>query len=164
MVGAGHDGGHVMGVAGFDDLVAVRGHEQIGENGCAARPPEDLHHHRHAGDLSQGLPGQASRPEPRRDHAEDDHDATLPPFSLRQLAGRPPPPRSRGSSTSRSASPSMLKPKTASEMAAPGQMAIHGARYMNDRPEPESMAPQDGKGGGTPKPRKDRADSARMAA
>jgi len=33
---------------------------------------------------------------------------------------RPPAPRSRGSSTSRRASPSMLKPKTASEMASPG--------------------------------------------
>ena len=53
-------------------------------------------------------------------------------------------PRSRGSSTSRSASPSMLKPNTASEIASPGQMAIHGARYMYERPEPESMAPQDG--------------------
>ena len=39
-------------------------------------------------------------------------------------------PRSRGSSTSRSASPSMLKPNTASEMATPGHTAIHGARNM----------------------------------
>ena len=53
-------------------------------------------------------------------------------------------PRSRGSSTSRSASPSILKPNTASEIASPGQMAIQGARYMYERPEPESMAPQDG--------------------
>ena len=42
----------------------------------------------------------------------------------------------------------MLKPKTAREMAAPGKMAIHGARCMNERPEPASMAPQDGRGGG----------------
>src|SRR4029077_8955460 len=61
-----------------------------------------------------------------------------------ELIGRPSPPRRRGSSTSRSASPSMLNPKTAREIAAPGQMAIHGARYMNDRPEPESIAPHDG--------------------
>src|SRR5262249_7981243 len=81
-----------------------------------------------------------------------------------QLTGRPPPPRRRGSRTSRSASPSMLKPKTAREMAAPGQMAIHGARYMNERPEPESIAPHEGEGGGTPKPRKESADSARIAA
>jgi hypothetical protein len=33
-------------------------------------------------------------------------------------------PRNRGSRTSRRASPSMLKPKTASEMAMPGQRAI----------------------------------------
>jgi hypothetical protein len=39
-------------------------------------------------------------------------------------------PRRRGSSTSRSASPSMLNPKTASEIATPGQMAIQGARNM----------------------------------
>ena len=44
-----------------------------------------------------------------------------------QLAPRPEPPRSRGSRTSRSASPSMLNPNTASEMAAPGNSAIQGA-------------------------------------
>jgi|SRR5262245_10636071 len=38
-----------------------------------------------------------------------------------------PEPRRRGSSTSRSASPSMLKPNTAREMAALGNRAIHGA-------------------------------------
>ncbi len=48
-------------------------------------------------------------------------------------------------------------------MAAPGQSAIHGARYMYERPDPESIAPHDGYGGGTPKPRKDSADSARIA-
>src|SRR5207247_2631046 len=74
------------------------------------------------------------------------------------------PPRSRGSSTSRSASPSMLKPKTASEIATPGHTAIHGARNMYVRPEPESIAPHDGKGGGTPKPRNESADSARVTA
>src|SRR5206468_6521909 len=74
------------------------------------------------------------------------------------------PPRSRGSSTPRSASPSMLKPKTASEIATPGHTAIHGARNMYVRPEPESIAPHDGKGGGTPKPRNESADSARVTA
>ena len=38
----------------------------------------------------------------------------------------------------------MLKPNTASEIAAPGQIAIQGAVYMYERPEPESMAPHDG--------------------
>ena len=33
---------------------------------------------------------------------------------------------------------------------------------MNDRPEPESIAPHDGNGGGIPKPRNDSADSARI--
>ena len=55
-----------------------------------------------------------------------------------------PDPRSLGSSTSRSASPSMLKPNTASEIASPGQTAIHGAWYMYVRPEPESIPPHDG--------------------
>ena len=61
-----------------------------------------------------------------------------------QRAGPMPVPRRRGSRTSRRASPSMLKPKTAREIAAPGKMAIHGARCMKERPEPASMAPQDG--------------------
>src|SRR2546422_4204125 len=33
---------------------------------------------------------------------------------------------------------------------------------MNKRPEPDSMPPQDGYGGGIPKPRNDRPDSARI--
>ena len=40
------------------------------------------------------------------------------------------PPRSLGSRRSRSASPSMLKPKTARLMAMPGNTAIHGACSM----------------------------------
>src|SRR5262249_60281887 len=58
----------------------------------------------------------------------------------------------------------MLKPKTASEIATPGHTAIHGARSMYVRPEPDSIAPHDGYGGGTPKPRNESADSARMTA
>src|SRR2546428_11598566 len=58
----------------------------------------------------------------------------------------------------------MLKPKTASEIATPGHTAIHGARSMYVRPEPESIPPHDGYGGGAPKPRNDSADSARVAA
>src|SRR5438128_11466052 len=73
-------------------------------------------------------------------------------------------PRNRGSSASRSASPSMLNPKTASEIATPGHTAIHGARNMYVRPEPESIPPHDGKGGGTPKPRNESDDSARIVA
>src|SRR5260370_25242086 len=58
----------------------------------------------------------------------------------------------------------MLNPKTASEMAAPGNTAIQGAWYMNERPDPDSMPPQDGYGGGIPKPRNESADSARITA
>src|SRR5687768_3983890 len=58
----------------------------------------------------------------------------------------------------------MLNPNTASDIANPGQIAIQGARNMYVRPEPDSIAPHDGYGGGTPKPRKDSADSARMTA
>src|SRR5216683_5166033 len=84
------------------------------------------------------------------------HILCTPPSGRRQA------PRKRGSSTSRSASPSMLNAKTASEIATPGHTAIHGARYMYVRPEPESIEPHDGYGGGTPKPRNDSADSARI--
>src|SRR5262249_42488697 len=41
---------------------------------------------------------------------------------------------------------------------------IHGARSMYVRPEPDSIAPHDGYGGGTPKPRNESADSARITA
>src|SRR5260370_14276234 len=43
--------------------------------------------------------------------------------------------RSLGSSASRSESPSQLKLKTATEMAAPGTIASHGALFRNVRPE-----------------------------
>ena len=49
-------------------------------------------------------------------------------------------------------------------MQRPGASASHGARYMNERPEPDSMPPQVGAGGGTPRPRKARPDSARITA
>src|SRR2546425_10029599 len=58
----------------------------------------------------------------------------------------------------------MLNPKTASEIATPGHTALRLARNMYVRPEPESIAPHDGKGGGTPKPRNESADSARVTA
>src|SRR5262249_58776892 len=57
----------------------------------------------------------------------------------------------------------MLNPNTASEIATPGQIAIHGARNMYVRPEPDSIPPHAGYGGGTPNPRNESADSARMA-
>src|SRR5256714_8457946 len=57
-----------------------------------------------------------------------------------------------------------FKQKTAYEIATPGHTAIHGARNMYVRPEPESIAPHDGKGGGTPKPRNESDDSARIVA
>src|SRR5260370_410735 len=49
----------------------------------------------------------------------------------------------------------MLNPKTASEMAAPGNTAIQGAWYMNERPDPYSLPPQDGYGGGVAQPNDD---------
>src|SRR5438093_2710819 len=50
--------------------------------------------------------------------------------SSRPSSGAHRAPRSLGSRTSRSASPSMLNPNTASEIATPGQIAIQGARNM----------------------------------
>ncbi|MNN22858.1 hypothetical protein D3C81_1362350 [compost metagenome] len=46
---------------------------------------------------------------------------------------------------------------------APGASASHGPWNMKVRPSPDSMPPQVGAGGGTPRPRKDRPDSARIA-
>src|SRR5262250_3426807 len=261
-----HHRGHVVGMTGFHDLLAVGGDQQIGQHRTAQRPLEDVDHHRHTLDLAQHLAGQTRRMKPSRNHAQDFHSCSAlraerrPPavarrglsrFTVRtsprdaagkarirsgtvscalgcgsrdrsvgyqkacareRVRGRPgrdgrrrarrvqmrggdrrpharrsfstlsvrlreptkqmgpyrppagpePVPRRRGSRTSRRASPSMLKPKTAKEMAAPGKMAIQGARCMKERPEPASMAPQDGRGGGTPRPRKESEDSARM--
>src|SRR5439155_16222653 len=72
-------------------------------------------------------------------------------------------PRSRGSRMSRSASPNMLKPNTAAEIARPGQMESHGDWSMNARPVPLSIEPHVGNGGGTPYPRKLSVDSASTA-
>jgi hypothetical protein len=47
-------------------------------------------------------------------------------------------------------------------MAAHGNSAIHGAWHMNERPDPDSIPPHDGYGGGMPNPRNDSPDSARM--
>ena len=54
------------------------------------------------------------------------------------------PPFSLGSRRSRRASPSMLKPKTASDSATAGQIASHGARYMWSSPASDSIPPQVG--------------------
>src|SRR6266540_468687 len=56
----------------------------------------------------------------------------------------------------------MLKPNTARLMATPGQIAIQGALYMYERPEPLSISHHEGYGGGTPKPRKLKAASVRI--
>jgi len=54
------------------------------------------------------------------------------------------PPFNRGSNRSRNPSPSMLKPKTASDSATAGQIASHGAWYMWSSPASESMPPHVG--------------------
>jgi hypothetical protein len=78
MLSGGEDGGDVVRVAGLDDLVAVGGHEEIGEHATALRPPEDVDHHGHAADLPEHLARQSSRLEPSGDDTEDDHPARLP--------------------------------------------------------------------------------------
>jgi len=72
-------------------------------------------------------------------------DVVFPRLRASQAESRSPQARSR---TSRSASPSMLKAKTATEMATPGQMAIQGARNMYVRPDPDSIAPTTGTAAG----------------
>src|SRR5215216_2078684 len=61
-------------------------------------------------------------------------------------------PRNLGSSTSRMASPIRLKPKTTKLRARPGKIAIHGACVKKRRACPLRSAPQDGVGGGVPRP------------
>ncbi len=56
----------------------------------------------------------------------------------------------RGSSRSRSASPSTLNPNTARPSARPGKIESHGARTMYERPVALSIPPHEGWGGGTP--------------
>src|SRR4029453_16180444 len=64
---------------------------------------------------------------------------------------------SRGSSVSRSPSPSRLMPSTVTRMARPGKVASHHAVDRYTRPS-ASMPPHVGVGGWTPSPRKDSAD------
>ncbi len=61
--------------------------------------------------------------------------------------------RSLGSSASRTESPNKLKPKTASVIATPGQMATHGALSAYSSAPPCSINPQAGVGSCTPRPR-----------
>src|SRR3982075_833534 len=61
--------------------------------------------------------------------------------------------RRRGSAASRKPSPTKLNDKTASVIASPGNVAIHGATSTYCRPSAR-MLPQLGVGGSTPRPRK----------
>src|SRR5262249_49167254 len=58
-----------------------------------------------------------------------------------------------GSSTSRSPSPSRLKPRLTTKMAMPGMVETHHWSRMYSRPE-EIIAPHSGIGGCAPRPRK----------
>src|SRR4029078_4765995 len=70
---------------------------------------------------------------------------------------------SLGSSASRRPSPTRLNERTTRKIASPGQTAIQGA-LVRKRCAALSMLPQDGGGGCWPRPRKDSAASAMMAA
>src|SRR2546425_1275231 len=61
-----------------------------------------------------------------------------------QVVGHDYLPRSRGSSVSRSASPSRFDPKTARLMAMPGKSTSQGAFWANSAADTESMRPHDG--------------------
>src|SRR5205814_3492661 len=97
--------------------------------------------------------------------------------ALREIERRPPPsgdgdeadgrlrahePRRRGSSVSRSASPSRLVPNTARLMARPGQITSHGAFSAYSAAAIESMRPHEGYGSGMPRPRNESAASTRI--
>src|SRR5207247_2224084 len=68
-----------------------------------------------------------------------------------------------GSSASRRPSPRKFTQRTVMRMARPGNHTSHGARVVNCR-LPFSRLPHVGVGGCTPNPRKESADSVRMAA
>src|SRR5438309_741951 len=97
--------------------------------------------------------------------------------ALREIERRPPPssdgdeahgrlaahePRRRGSSVSRSASPSRVVPNTARLMARPGQITSHGAFSAYSAAAIESMRPHEGYGSGMPSPRNESAASTRI--
>ena len=67
---------------------------------------------------------------------------------------RPPPPLSRGSSRSRTASPNMFRQYTTIVRHSPGHSASRGATSMNSRPSRLSIPPQLGTEIGRPNPRK----------
>src|SRR6185437_15506023 len=71
--------------------------------------------------------------------------------------------RCRGSSRSRSASPSRLVPNTVRLIATPGQITSHGAVRTYSAADSDSMRPQEGCGSGTPRPRKESDASTRIA-
>src|SRR5439155_8035789 len=66
--------------------------------------------------------------------------------------------RDCGSRMSRRPSPSRLRPSTVRKMARPGKIESHGAVLIWSRAS-DSMLPQLGKGGRTPRPRNDNAAS-----
>src|SRR5262245_50425754 len=71
--------------------------------------------------------------------------------------------RSFGSRASRSESPKTLKANTARLIAKPGKNAIQGARSANSTAAPRSIKPQAAAGSATPKPRKDKDASSKIA-
>src|SRR5215212_7328848 len=70
--------------------------------------------------------------------------------------------RDCGSRTSRKPSPSRLRPSTVKKMARPGKIESHGAVVIWSRAS-DSMLPQLGNGGRTPRPRNDNAASDKTA-
>src|SRR6185369_7346107 len=150
---------------------------QLGESGVAPVGPERrLVRERHDVDLLEE-PGAGIGPQDQRPFdaaAVRAHDGGRVPLERpelleRVLADRQDrdeghAPRRRGSSVSRSASPNRLDPNTARLIARPGYSTRCGAFCAYSAAETESMRPHDGYGSGTPRPRKDRAASTRMAA
>src|SRR3981081_2554796 len=65
-------------------------------------------------------------------------------------------------SMSRSPSPKRLMPSTSTNSTTPGVMITHGLKNMYSLAS-AIISPQLGKGGGTPRPRNDKAASSRIA-
>src|SRR5437879_11436763 len=62
----------------------------------------------------------------------------------------------------RNPSPTRLMPSTSTASATPGIMITQGEKNMQSLPS-AIISPQDGSGGGTPRPRNDKAASSRIA-
>src|SRR5437762_1923793 len=174
------DVGRVRARHGVDQAVVVRV-AHLDRLGPVEPLTSHVHLHDNPPDYLQGAGTRAiATPAPRRNLTLT-HAHTLPLRARTRAIATPAPrrnltlahsgarrhrchaPRSRGSRTSRRASPSRFEPNTARLIAIPGKSTRWGAFCAYSAAETESMRPHDGYGSGTPSPRNDSVASTRIA-